>query len=143
MPKAYWVVTYKSVKNPEAWQAYAKLAAVAIQGAGGRFIVRNKPAKTYEAGLNERVVLYRHALKNAILPTLTLMGVQFGFLFGGSLLVEVIYSYPGMGNLMVDAVRNADLPIIQLVGLTYCVVVLLINSLVDGLYLVLNPRLRR
>jgi uncharacterized protein (DUF1330 family) len=57
MPKAYWVVTYRSVKNPEAWQAYAKLAAPAIQGAGGRFIVRNKPAKTYEAGLNERVVM--------------------------------------------------------------------------------------
>jgi peptide/nickel transport system permease protein len=57
--------------------------------------------------------------------------------------VEVIYSYPGMGNLMVDAVRNADLPVIQLVGLTYCVVVLAINSLVDGLYLVLNPKLRR
>jgi peptide/nickel transport system permease protein len=93
-------------------------------------------------GVGEARILLRHALKNAILPTLTLMGVQFGFLFGGSLLVEVIYSYPGMGNLMVDAVRNADLPIIQLVGLTYCVVVLLINSVVDGLYLVLNPRLR-
>ena len=94
-------------------------------------------------GVSETRILLCHALKNAILPTLTLMGVQFGFLFGGSLLVEVIYSYPGMGNLMVDAVRNADLPIIQLVGLTYCVVVLTINSLVDGLYLVLNPRLRR
>ncbi len=93
-------------------------------------------------GISETRILLFHALKNAILPTLTLMGVQFGFLFGGSLLVEVIYSYPGMGNLMVDAVRNADLPIIQLVGLTYCVVVLFINSLVDGLYLVLNPRLR-
>jgi peptide/nickel transport system permease protein len=93
-------------------------------------------------GLSEARVLLGHALRNAALPTLTLMGVQFGFLFGGSLLVEVIYSYPGMGNLMVDAVRNADLPIIQAVGLTYCIVVLLINSLVDGLYLVLNPRLR-
>ncbi len=93
-------------------------------------------------GISEARILVFHALKNAILPTLTLMGVQFGFLFGGSLLVEVIYSYPGMGNLMVDAVRNADLPVIQLVGLTYCVVVLLINSLVDGLYLVLNPKLR-
>jgi len=93
-------------------------------------------------GVGEARILLRHALKNAVLPTLTLMGVQFGFLFGGSLLVEVIYSYPGMGNLMVDAVRNADLPIIQLVGLTYCVVVLLINSVVDGLYQVLNPRLR-
>ena len=59
------------------------------------------------------------------------MGVQFGFLFGGTLLVEVIYSYPGLGNLMVDAVRNADLPIIQAVGLTYCVVVLVINTAVD------------
>jgi uncharacterized protein (DUF1330 family) len=57
MPKAYWVVTYRSVKNPEAWQAYAKLAGPAIQGAGGRFLIRNKPAKTYEAGMNERVVL--------------------------------------------------------------------------------------
>ena len=60
------------------------------------------------------------------------MGVQFGFLFGGTLLIEVIYSYPGLGNLMVDAVRNADLPIIQAVGLTYCVVVLLINTVVDA-----------
>ena len=93
-------------------------------------------------GLSERRVLIRHALKNAILPTLSLMGVQFGFLFGGTLLVEVIYSYPGLGNLMVDAVRNADLPIIQAVGLTYCVVVLIINTAVDALYVILNPKLR-
>jgi peptide/nickel transport system permease protein len=93
-------------------------------------------------GISERRILLGHALKNAALPTLTLAGVQFGFLFGGTLLVEIIYSYPGMGNLMVDAVRNADLPIIQAVGLTYCVVVLLINTLVDSLYLVLNPKLR-
>jgi len=93
-------------------------------------------------GVGEGRILLLHALKNAILPTLTLMGVQFGFLFGGSLLVEVIYAYPGMGNLMVDAVRNADLPIIQAVGLTYCVVVLAITSAVDALVLLLNPRLR-
>jgi peptide/nickel transport system permease protein len=93
-------------------------------------------------GLSERRILLRHALKNAVLPTLSLMGVQFGFLFGGTLLVELIYSYPGLGNLMVDAVRNADLPIIQAVGLAYCVVVLIINTVVDSLYLVLNPKLR-
>lgn len=93
-------------------------------------------------GLSERRILVRHALKNAILPTLSLMGVQFGFLFGGTLLVEVIYSYPGLGNLMVDAVRNADLPIIQAVGLAYCLVVLVINTVVDTFYLVLNPKLR-
>ncbi len=73
---------------------------------------------------------------------LTLAGVQFGILFSGTLLVEVIYSYPGMGNLMIDAVRNADLPLIQAIGLTYCVVVLLINTMVDSLYVVLNPKLR-
>lgn len=93
-------------------------------------------------GLSERRILVRHALKNAILPTLSLMGVQFGFLFGGTLLIEVIYSYPGMGNLMVDAIRNTDLPIIQAVGLTYCVMVLVISIVVDSLYLILNPKLR-
>lgn len=93
-------------------------------------------------GLSERRILIHHALKNAILPTLSLMGVQFGFLFGGTLLIEVIYSYPGLGNLMVDAVRNADLPIIQAVGLTYCVVVLVINTAVDSAYVILNPKLR-
>lgn len=93
-------------------------------------------------GLSERQVLLRHGLKNAILPTLSLMGVQFGFLFGGTLLVEVIFSYPGMGNLMIDSIRNVDLPVIQIVGLTYCVMVLLISTVVDALHLVLNPKLR-
>jgi peptide/nickel transport system permease protein len=93
-------------------------------------------------GLTERQILISHAFKNAVLPTLTLAGVQFGILFSGTLLVEVIYSYPGIGNLMVDAVRNADLPLIQAIGLTYCIVVLLINTTVDSLYVVLNPKLR-
>ena len=95
-----------------------------------------------QRGIGETRVLLRHALKNAILPTLTLMGVQFGFLFGGTLLIEVIYGYPGIGNLMVDAVRNADLPVIQTVGLAYCVMVLLISMSVDGLSIVLDPRAR-
>jgi len=57
MPKAYWVVTYRSVKNPEAWKAYARIAVPAIEAAGGRFLIRSNPAKIYEAGMNERVVL--------------------------------------------------------------------------------------
>ena len=93
-------------------------------------------------GQSERRILIRHALKNAALPTLSLIGVQAGFLFGGTLLVEVIYSYPGLGNLMVDAVRNQDLPIVQGVALTYCLVVLVVNALVDIAYLLLNPKLR-
>jgi len=57
MPKAYWVVTYRSVKNHEAWKAYAKIAVPAIEGADGRFLARSNPAKIYESGMNERVVL--------------------------------------------------------------------------------------
>ena len=57
MAKAYWITTYRSIKNPEALAAYAKLAAPAIQAAGGRFLVRGTPAKTYEAGLNQRTIV--------------------------------------------------------------------------------------
>lgn len=94
-------------------------------------------------GIPERQVIMRHAFKNAFLPTLTLMGVQFSFLFGGTLLVEVIYSYPGLGNMMVEAVRNTDLPIIQGAALVYALAVLAINLLVDVSYVILNPKLRR
>jgi uncharacterized protein (DUF1330 family) len=57
MAKAYWIASYRSIKNPDALAAYAKLAGPAIQGAGGRFLVRGMPAKTYEAGLNQRTVM--------------------------------------------------------------------------------------
>jgi peptide/nickel transport system permease protein len=93
-------------------------------------------------GYRERQILVRHAFKNAFLPTLNLMGVQFSFLFGGTLLVEVIYSYPGLGSLMVQAVANTDLPVIQGVALVYAVAVLLINLGVDLTALMLNPKLR-
>ena len=94
-------------------------------------------------GVPERRVVNRHALRNALLPTLSLMGVQFGFLFGGTLLVEVIYSYPGLGNMLVEAVRNTDLPIIQGAALIFALAVLAINLVVDVFYIVVNPRLRR
>lgn len=93
-------------------------------------------------GQSEWRVLMHHMLKNAALPTLTLIGVQFGFLFGGTLLIEVIFSFPGMGNLMVQAIKNHDLPLIQGVALVFCLMVLTVNFCIDGLYAVLNPRLR-
>jgi len=93
-------------------------------------------------GLSERRILMRHALPNAALPTISLIGVQAGFMFGGTVLVEVIFGYPGLGNLIVDAVRNNDLPVIQAVALVYCVLVLGLNALVEVLYLVVNPKLR-
>ena len=93
-------------------------------------------------GLSERRILLCHSLRNAVLPTVALIGVQAGFMFGGTVLVEVIFGYPGMGNLMVDAVRNHDLPVIQTVALVYCVLVLTVNAVVEIVYLAVNPRLR-
>ena len=94
-----------------------------------------------QRGLSERRVLVNHMLRNAALPAVTLIGVQFGFLFGGTLLVELIFSFPGLGNLTVQAVRNHDLPLIQGAALVYCAAVLVINAVIDALYVVLNPRL--
>jgi peptide/nickel transport system permease protein len=94
-------------------------------------------------GLSERRILLRHALKNAALPTVSLIGVQAGFMFGGTLLVEVIYTFPGIGNLMVQALRNHDLPLIQGIALVYCVIVLVLNTVVEVAYLGLNPKLRK
>lgn len=96
-----------------------------------------------QRGLSERKIIISHMLKNSALPTITLIGAQFGFLFGGTLLVESIFSLPGLGNLMVQAVRNHDLPLIQGIALVFCVMTLLINTVVDILYVVLNPKLRR
>lgn len=93
-------------------------------------------------GLTERQVLTRHALRNAALPTLSLVGVQAGFMFGGTLLVEAIFGWPGLGNLMVLSVRTGDIPVIQAATLVYCLGVLLITLLVDIATLALNPRLR-
>lgn len=93
-------------------------------------------------GLSETRILWRHMLKNASLPTITMIGVQFGFLFGGALLVEMIFGFPGVGNLMVQAVKGNDLPLIQGIALIFCVLMLAITVIVDVLYAVLNPRLR-
>lgn len=95
-----------------------------------------------QRGLSERQIILAHMLRNSALPTITLIGAQFGFLFGGTLLVETIFSYPGIGNLMVQAVRNHDLPLIQGIALIFCVTTLLINTIVDVIYVVLNPKLR-
>lgn len=94
-------------------------------------------------GLGESRILLNHTARNAILPTLSLIGVQAGFMFGGTLLVEVIFAWPGIGNLMLASIRNQDLPMIQGIVMTYCLIVLLLNFLVDASYLALNPKLRK
>ncbi len=93
-------------------------------------------------GYGENHVIVREALRNAILPTLTLIGVQFTFLIGGTVIIERLFSYEGLGNMAIDAVINRDLPLIQGIVIVFALLFTLINLIVDMLYAVLNPRLR-
>jgi peptide/nickel transport system permease protein len=93
-------------------------------------------------GFSQTRVLLREALRNAVLPTMTLVGVQFTFLIGGTVIIERLFSYEGLGNLAIDAVINRDLPLIQGIVLLFAVLFVVINLVVDLLYAVLNPRLR-
>lgn len=93
-------------------------------------------------GFSEQQVIWREAMRNALAPTLTLTAVQFTHLIGGTVIVERLFSYGGLGNLAIDAVINRDLPLIQGIVLTFAVLFVLINLVVDLLYVVLNPRLR-
>ena len=93
-------------------------------------------------GLSGIRILLQEALRNAAVPALALTGVQFTFLIGGTVITERIFSYPGIGNLAIDAVINRDLPLIQGLVLTFGIIFIIVNMLVDALTVWLNPRLR-
>src|SRR5499427_686996 len=93
-------------------------------------------------GLDEPRVVFKHGLRNALIPVVTMMGLQFGFLLGGSIVVEVVFNWPGMGRLLVDAVDMRDYPVIQGLVLLFSLQFVLINLIVDVLYAVINPAIR-
>jgi peptide/nickel transport system permease protein len=94
-------------------------------------------------GYSQASILWRVALRNALIPTVTLTGVQFTFLVGGTVLIEYLFSYPGIGNLAIAAVNQRDLPLIQGLVLTFAVLFILTNLIVDMAYSVLNPKVRQ
>jgi len=93
-------------------------------------------------GLSERTVIIKHALRNAMIPVVTMMGLQFGFLLGGSIVVEKVFNWPGLGRLLVDAVEMRDYPVIQAEVLLFSLEFIVINLIVDVLYAVINPTIR-
>lgn len=93
-------------------------------------------------GMSGLRILLQEALRNAAVPALALTGVQFTFLIGGTVITERIFSYPGIGNLAIEAVINRDLPLIQGLVLTFGIIFIIVNMLVDALTVWLNPRLR-
>jgi ABC-type dipeptide/oligopeptide/nickel transport system permease component len=93
-------------------------------------------------GYSRASILWRVALRNALIPTVTLTGVQFSFLIGGTVLIEYIFSYPGIGSMAIASVLNRDLPMIQGLVLTFAVLFILANLLVDMTYSLLDPRVQ-
>ena len=91
-------------------------------------------------GLAERSVVLRHVLRNALIPVVTLIGLQAGYLLGGAVVTETIYSWPGVGRLAVGAILASDFPLAQGAILVLALAFLLINLIVDMLYAVLDPR---
>ena len=96
----------------------------------------------YAKGLPNRRIMFQYAARNALLPNVTGFGMALGFVLSGSLLTEIIFSYPGQGYLLIQAVRGLDYPLIQGLFLTITVAVLGANMLVDVVYVFLDPRSR-
>ncbi len=92
-------------------------------------------------GASEWVVIMKHCLRNALIPTVTVVGLQIGVLLGGNMIVETVFSWPGLGRLVVDAIFNRDFPLIQGAVMVYAFTFVLVNLVVDVLYTYLNPRI--
>ncbi|HAG3538042.1 TPA: glutathione ABC transporter permease GsiC [Salmonella enterica] len=93
-------------------------------------------------GVSETWVVLKHGLRNAMIPVVTMMGLQFGFLLGGSIVVEKVFNWPGLGRLLVDSVDMRDYPVIQAEVLLFSLEFILINLVVDVLYAAINPAIR-
>lgn len=120
------------------------LAIIAkITRSGMLDVLRSDYIRTARAkGLSERRVLLHHALRNALVPILTVIGLQTGLLLGGAVLTEHIFAWPGVGRLAFDAISNRDMPLVNGVILLFAAVFVIVNTIVDLLYAAVNPRIR-
>jgi peptide/nickel transport system permease protein len=140
--------------GPLAWLAYLVLPTVTLAATLVGVVLRltrstvlEELAREYVVtarakGLVEQVVLVRHVLKNALLPVVTLIGLQLSYLIGGTVIVEIVFAWPGIGSLAVDAILGRDYPIVQALVLLIATMVVAISLLVDLSYSVLDPRVR-
>jgi len=106
-------------------------------------VLRQEFIRTARAkGLGEWWILYRHGLRNALIPVLSIVGLQFAGLLGGAVIVESVFGWPGLGRLAVDAIFNRDIPMVQGIVLTAAVIFVAVNLCVDLLYALVDPRIR-
>jgi len=93
-------------------------------------------------GLSNTVVLFRHALRNALIPVVTVVGLQFGYILGGAVVIETVFAWPGVGLLTIHAIYNRDFPLVQAAVFVLAVSIVLINMIVDMAYSFLDPRIQ-
>jgi peptide/nickel transport system permease protein/oligopeptide transport system permease protein len=106
-------------------------------------VIRQDYIRTARAkGLAERVVLYKHAVRNALIPVVTVVGIQFGYMLSGAILTETVFAWPGVGRMIVQAIYTRDYPLVQGAILFVAINFTLVNLFVDLLYGYINPRLR-
>ncbi|MEG9884202.1 MAG: ABC transporter permease subunit [Hyphomicrobiales bacterium] len=116
----------------------ARFTRSAVIGVCFEDYIRTARAK----GLKEKIVIWKHALRNALIPVVTMVGLQFGFLLGGSIVIERVFRWPGMGQLLLNAIAFRDYAVVQAEILIFSVEFLLINLAVDVLYGLINPKIR-
>lgn len=141
-------------QDPAAWARSLLLPALALALPQAAVLTRLVRSSVLEVlgkdyvrfarakGLSERVVLYRHALRNALIPPLTVLGLQVGQLLAGSIVIETVFALPGLGQLLLNAITARDLPVVQGAVAFAALVVVLVNFLVDALYVLIDPRVR-
>jgi ABC-type dipeptide/oligopeptide/nickel transport system permease component len=147
---AFWrtgFLTFDGIKHlilPALTLAMYQLAVLLrLTRAGMREVLTEEYIKTaWAKGLSPRKVIFKHALRNALIPVITITGLQFGELIAFSIITETIFQWPGMGNLLLTSIRENDQPVIVTYIMLAAVVIITMNIIVDILYAVINPKIR-
>ncbi|HEY5477193.1 MAG TPA: ABC transporter permease [Tepidiformaceae bacterium] len=149
-PRTYVNLTANPIANFKEMIVPALILSFGLSGSVMRFTrstmletLRQDYIRTaWSKGLSERVIIFRHALRNALIPVVTVIGLQLPLLVGGTVIIETVYSIPGMGRYYISAINTHDYPVIQGINLLVATVVVFANLGVDILYSVLDPRIR-
>jgi peptide/nickel transport system permease protein len=139
----FWLSTRQAILPVFCLAVFAIASAARLTRSSMLEVMRQDYIRTaWSKGLTERLVIMRHALKNSLIPVVTLKGMTLSHIIGGSVLIETVFSIPGMGRLAVDGIRAHDYPVVQGITLVIATVVVLANLLVDLSYGWLDPRVR-
>jgi ABC-type dipeptide/oligopeptide/nickel transport system permease component len=139
---AFWSALRHLILPGIALAAYSMAIIARMTRSTMLEVVKQDYIRTAHAkGLDERTVVFHHALKNALIPIVTVIGLQFGFLLGGAVLTETVFSWPGIGSLTTNAILASDFPLVQGSVILVAVVFVIVNLLVDLFYAYLDPRI--